>query len=357
MSDGLLLDDPMKINKDKSPIIYCHFGNSFYLEFILAVAIKSCPNRSVVVLGDRSNAWLKRTGAKHELLDDYLKKSRDYELFNTVFRLSGGTIFLDSINKSKTIVSGVSTCWTKFNFLKWIGLYEYLMAHQIDQCWFFDSDMLILADPSDTEYRLLANQVKWTYWNDLHQHQGWIGDVDILDNFIKNYIGLFRDGSVIERLENSEFLDNPSWGFTLMRAWDDFYQNVQKSHSGLLQESFQDNILVCLDAHDQRDSHKFYMSRHAWNGRSAKEIFYDKDGRLYARLAESDGFIPIACLSMSWVDPSLFRALRRVLRNKNMRHLGIRSLDEFKSHQVVELATNLLKRIRNRLFGHVRKGF
>ena len=75
--------------------------------------------------------------------------------------------------------------------------------------------MLILVDPSDTEDALLANQVKWTYWNELHQHQGWIGDVDVLDRFIKNFIHLFRDRSIIEKLEKSEFLDNPSWGFTL----------------------------------------------------------------------------------------------------------------------------------------------
>lgn len=217
--------------------------------------------------------------------------------------------------------------------------------------------MLILADPSDTEDALLANQVKWTYWNELHQHQGWIGDVDVLDRFIKHFIHLFRDRDVIEKLENSEFIDNPSWGFTLMRAWDDFYNCAHRGGSEWLQKDLRVGLLVYLDGTIENESYKLRKSRHAWSGRPAKEIFYDKDGRLFVRLAENDGFIPIAFLNLSWVDPSLLRPVQRVLGNKNMRHLGLHSLDGSKSHQATELATNLLRSIRNKLFGHVRKSF
>ncbi len=341
----------------KPPIIYCHFGNSFYLEFVLSQAVKNCPSRDIVILGDSSNAWLKKTGAKHELLEKYLRASRELEAFNEAFRLTGGSIFLDSINKSKTVVSGVDTCWTKFNFLKWIGLYEYLRSSEIESCWFFDSDMLVLSDPAKTEEIILRRNVKWTYWNELHQHQGWIGDPSIIDKFTKYFIYLFKDKTLIQKLEKTDFLHNPSWGFTLMRAWNEFRRSQDDSHSEWLQEMIPDGLLVYLDGTIEKELYSLHRSRHQWHGRSAKELFYDRSGRLYARLIDRDGFLPITLLNLSWADPELVSLIRHTQTVGQMRHYGLQSIDQLKKPQAVAGGTRLWRRFRTLITGHTRKGF
>jgi hypothetical protein len=341
----------------KPPIIYCHFGNSFYLEFVLSQAIKNCPGRDVILLGDASNLWLKKTGVKHELLEKYLGNSMALEAFNESFKLTGGSVFLDSINKSKTIVSGVSTCWTKFNFLKWIGLYEYLRGNEIEHCWFFDSDMLVISDPAKTEDVLLARSLKWTYWNDLHQHQGWIGDPSIIDSFVKHFIYLFRDKTLIQKLEETDFMQNPSWGFTLMRAWNEFHRRQDDGHSEWLQKMIPDSLLVYLDGTIENELYSLVRSRHRWQGRPAKEVFYDRKGSLFARLEGRDGFLPITFLNLSWADPELVSLIRRTQTVGSMSHYGLRSVDELKKPRAVTAGTRFWRRIRTRIIGHTRKGF
>ena len=86
----------------KPPLIYTHFGNSFYLRFVLERAVANLPDRKVILLGDKSNQWLERTGIIHVDTRQY-QTGNFYSSFQRNFRLIGGHNWLASVNARKTL--------------------------------------------------------------------------------------------------------------------------------------------------------------------------------------------------------------------------------------------------------------
>ena len=188
----------------KPPLIYTHFGNSFYLRFVLERAVANLPDRKVILLGDKSNQWLERTGIIHVDTRQY-QTGNFYSSFQRNFRLIGGHNWLASVNARKTSLSGVNVCWTEFNFKKWIYLYSFLSERCIDSCWFLDSDVLLVDSLDSLEKSTSLSSVDWTFWNTLHQQQGWIRSRLVVREFIEHFLDIFSDKSRLSSIEYSLF--------------------------------------------------------------------------------------------------------------------------------------------------------
>lgn len=62
----------MKMNNSRNPIIFCHYGNSDYLEYTLRQVKLTNPNNRVILLGDEKNKSIAEIAhVEHYLFKDY----------------------------------------------------------------------------------------------------------------------------------------------------------------------------------------------------------------------------------------------------------------------------------------------
>ena len=94
----------------RTPIIFCHFGNSNYLPYVLEVARLFNPEKEIFFLGDQTNKWLeKKIRIRHLFFAKY-DYGKEIETFNRVYRLVQG-------KKHRHIRHGKD--WVYFVFKRW----------------------------------------------------------------------------------------------------------------------------------------------------------------------------------------------------------------------------------------------
>ena len=98
----------------EAPIIFCHFGNSNYLQYTLESAKIHNPEKQVVLLGDNENSELaKRIGVSFYNYDDF-KSSNYYKEFDKVYTPIQGKKHMQFRGK---------TDWLKFVFARWFFVF------------------------------------------------------------------------------------------------------------------------------------------------------------------------------------------------------------------------------------------
>lgn len=315
------------------PLIFLHIGDIFYLKYTLKSAVHHNPNTPVILIGDHYNKKYERLGVKHFNFHDYLD-SDDVKEFYKVYKLIGGTRFIE-INESK------GYDWTKYNFLKWFAIRNFLQKNNYSSCWTFDSDNIILCDLNSKNY--FFEHLDCTARPNFSMIIGKINSIRVLDHYCSHIIELFKDESFL-KAQAKDFIITPAYGFTMMRAFMDFYKkhktvykidSYQREHQNTI---FLDVLLLNKD-------NKFELEPELCNHREIKKL-YSNSGKLFVRKKDENTFINLNSVDLSWVPEYYFKKIISLSINKRRKH--------FNTPQPISIKKTLDYTIRN-LFYKLRK--
>ena len=273
-----------------SPIIFIHRTNSDYLKYTIQLAKISNPEKEIFFLGDTENAYLSKFGAKHFLFSDY-DNGEKIENFHKVFKIVAGS----QHGREK---------WLKFVFQRWYHICNFIEAHEIESFWTFDSDTLILTDLSLWENRLskydCTEQCEGMCMN------GFVSNKKVVYGYVKKMNELFVRNNYIKKQE-ADFVLNPTYAYTEMRAYETYKQeeNLKTIHIGSVQEEsiFDD----CLCYADEMETYNFLLY-----GNKLKTIYWRMDGIFFFKHEQSNKFIRINTLNMSWVPTYLYSRIIKI---------------------------------------------
>ncbi len=127
------------------PIVFIHYGDCSYLKYTLKSAKLFNPEKRVILIGDKTNKYYsEKYNIEHYFFDNYTELKEIKEL-EKAYKIVGGADF-ERMNKSKG-----GKDWTKFNFIKWGVLYNFVVSQKIGKLWTFDSDTLIISNLKQKE--------------------------------------------------------------------------------------------------------------------------------------------------------------------------------------------------------------
>jgi hypothetical protein len=110
------------------PIIFLHKSNSDYLPYSLGQAKSSNPHSTVYLLGDQTNAVY--DFAQHYHMRDYFEGARR---------------FAEIYRHYSTIGADLELIW----FQRWFVLRDFLHAHNLQECLYLDSDVMLYTDVTE----------------------------------------------------------------------------------------------------------------------------------------------------------------------------------------------------------------
>lgn len=290
------------------PIIFIHFGDSWYLKNILICAKKFNPNTSIILLGDNENKNIALG------LDIEFKYYEDYGSDNNFYNLKNNYIHIGSAPK-----------WAHykhhFNIMRWPRLYDFATKMQIKSCWYFDSDTLICRDLSKIE-----NYYNRKYYvvNRIDGSTTLINDIEYLrllceiiykyiknEDFINYHKSMIIEKRKIGKLHNlcdMSFIEKLT-DLKIRNEADDF------SYPIILNNKF--SIFDWKITVPFPDQLKDYPFRFEMENKKKKIIFIDK--KPYLKRLQLDQINPLIranTLNMSWIDSTFF--------NKVLSNLGLK---------------------------------
>ena len=279
-----------------APIIFIHYGDSYYLKYTLESAVVSNPGKHVILLGDPANAHYAALGIEHCKFADY-SSGAELVLFDKVYQFIAGR---EHQRKE----------WTRFVFRRWFNIYCFILARGYQRFWTFDSDTLILSDLSLQEQKFAAydctEQCSGTCMN------GLITNTRVVKGYLDLINSLFVRRSFL-RNERKCFRYYPKYAFTEMKAYV-----VYREESGIRRirlstiidgESFLDSICT-IDEHRRfffDDDYEIYNDK-VWRF-DLKKIYLRSDGTILFLHKASGRLVKMNTINMSWTPGWLIRAL------------------------------------------------
>ena len=116
-------------------IIITHRGNPPHLKYVLSQIAHTNPDANIILMGDESNKNCRFT--KHVFLKDYWNMAND---FAQVY----------------THLNSTSVEYELFCYQRWFCVYEYMKAHNLEDVFSLDSDVLVYDNLNDL-HELLKN--------------------------------------------------------------------------------------------------------------------------------------------------------------------------------------------------------
>jgi len=111
-------------------IVFIHYGDSDYLEFVFRLASKFNQGGNVFLLGDANNIRYQQFGIKHD----------EFKKYNT------GKLSNKFIDRYKCLSNIGNNHKVTFDFHRWFILHNFMIDNNFDRCWYFDSDTFICCD-------------------------------------------------------------------------------------------------------------------------------------------------------------------------------------------------------------------
>ena len=281
---------------NNSPIIFCHFGVSNYLRITLLSAKISNPNKKIYLLGDYENEYLaKGIGINHIYFNQF-ESAVSITEFNNKFQFVAG-------------ISHGRLEWTKFVFIRWFYVNEFIMQNNIHSFWHFDSDNLIVADLSQFESR-------FSQFDNTEQCggiciNGYISTSQITQLYTKHIIDLFNDIDFLNE-QKIKCENNSSFAFTEMAAYNHFKIKYNLNTTRL-------NCFECGDTFDDclASSDNMEQSIELYNGYKIKSIYIGSQNQFYFKHAVSKKYIKVNSFNLSWMPYLLiFRLFALFCRSK-----------------------------------------
>jgi hypothetical protein len=278
------------------PLIFLHIGDIFYLKYTLRSAVFHNPNTEVILIGDRYNKKYEHLGVKHFNFHGYLDTD-DIKEFDQVYKLIGGTRFIE-INRSK------GYDWTKYNFLKWFVLRNFLRQHNYTSCWTFDSDNMLLCDLNSKDY--FFQNLDCTVRPAFSMIMGKINNTGVLEDYCKVIIDLFKNSTFLNK-QKEEFLKEPKFGYTMMRAFMEFYLAFKHKYAIDTLEKEIDNELF-LDIILRTAPSKYELSGKKECDKSV--LLLKNDGNnIFVQQTGSIENIRLNSVDLSWVPEYYFKKI------------------------------------------------
>lgn len=321
----------------QNPIIFIHYGNSFYLKYVLLSAKRSNPDKAIILLGDSENEEYKNLGIKHIYFQKY-DQCDQINQFNKVYKLIAGKEH--NYNKYRG-----TDFWVDFVFRRWLYISEFVKEFKVASFWTFDSDNILLDDLRKIE-PLIANYDCSTQCSNMCLN-GYIPNSIIVHNYTKEIINLFQDKEFIERQE-LEMIKHPKFAYTEMRAFDEFRrrQRVKSIHLA----HFSDKYVFddCLCSNDKN------LQSFSYNGVTTKQI-YQNGLNFYFLDLSNYNYIKTFNLNLSWLEEYHFRKICFLFQfNRFFIIEKIRKIFHFfyknEKYKPISFKKNMLERIFFKLY-------
>jgi hypothetical protein len=285
-----------------SPIIFCHYGNSNYLEYTLLLAKYYNSGKKIYLLGDKSNQFIaQRAGIVHIPFEKYD---------------NCGSI-LDFKNKYKFIAGNKHgrSEWTQFVFLRWFYIREFLNDYDIKSFWHFDSDNFIAIDLAEKE-KYFQNFDNTEQCGGICLN-GYISSSKIVTLYTNHILDLFCDNDYIKR-QMLKCDDNETFAFTEMAAYNDFKQKYKPTTVRLNDSKFNDTFDDCLAMSDGME-----IGNVNYNNHKIKVIYIGPNNLLYFKCATSNRYIKVNSLNLSWMPFVVIKRSFYLILRKEFCFLGL----------------------------------
>ena len=269
---------------NNSPIIFCHYGCSNYLELTLYAAKFTNPQKKVYLIGDISNLKVaKKVGVFHV-------EFKQFDITNSVKQFNNNFKFIAGSKHGRLE-------WTKFVFLRWFYINEFICQNQINSFWHFDSDNFILSDLSEKEN--IFKQYDNTEQCGGICLNGFISCSKIIHLYTKHILDLFDNDNYLNAQRN-KCLINDDFAFTEMAAYNDFKKVFKLNSIRLNNSDFGDTFDDCLASSDG-----MIQTNESYNGYRIKEIYLNRSNEIYFKMISSENYIKVNSINFSWLPFSI----------------------------------------------------
>jgi hypothetical protein len=263
-----------------APIIFCHYGMSSYLRFTLLSSKLSNPDKNIYLLGDEENEMLcHEIGVKHVNFSQF-DNSQLVLKFHESFRFISGK----KHGREE---------WTKFVFLRWFYICEFIYLYEIDSFWHFDSDNLIVANLFQKE--LIFNKFDTTEQCGGLCMNGYISSKKITQLYVHHILELFNDIDFL-KIQKEKCEINESFAFTEMAAYNHFKKVLKINSVRLNNFENGDTFDDCI-AFDDGMAH----TKEKYNGYTIKEIYINANNEFYFKLNSTENYIKVNSINLSWM--------------------------------------------------------
>lgn len=278
---------------ESAPLVFVHYGDSYYLRYTLEAAVLFNPDKQVVLLGDRHNAHYQSLGVAHVDYERYAE-GHEIDVFDRVYQYTAGALH-------------GRQDWTRFVFRRWFIMHNYFRAHDIHRFWTFDSDTLIVTRISGHEHKFAAagstEQCSGICMN------GYIADVRLVQRYVDKINELFMRQDFM-REQHASARELPSYAYTEMNAYIAFRDEAGlapvRLGSIIDGETFLDSICTV-------EEHKVYLDDDEYEtydakvwGHELKKVFLRADGEMFVLHRASRRMVKLNSINMSWAPDWLF---------------------------------------------------
>jgi len=283
-----------------TPLITCHYGNSYYLPYVFKCVNRTNPGREIILLGDDSNRWL---ADELDITHYYFKKYNRGNLvseFEDNYRLIQGEEHVNDKGGDKD--------WINFVFKRWFYIEQFVSEQGIQSFWHFDTDTMVLDD-------LTRHEQKYQDYDCTEQcngicMNGFIGNPAVVTQYLKKINDIFQREELLHQQQQEFDRKNPGFAFTEMRAYQIFKEEEHISTYHLAEpmdgEVFDDSL----------GNVENYESEKNGKGRKIKKIYLDNYGRFYGKKLDSGVSIRFITLNMSRVQEDYYyKVLRHITTN------------------------------------------
>lgn len=268
------------------------------MRYILEAAVRFNPDKRVILLGDEAIDRYTYLGVEHHKFADYDYGER-IQYFDSVYRFVAGEERQYAFKE-------------KFFFRRWFLMYNFVTQQEIESFWTFDSDTLIVTNLADEEYRFAS--VDCTEQCNGWCMNGYIRVRGVVAGYLDKISELFTRDEYLEQ-QQRDFVDNPKWGFTEMRAYWTYKheEDVNSVHLGqIIDGATYDDCL--FNAHDMETYPIQFKGR-----TTLKKIFLEPQGRIYVKHLPSQSYVRLNSLNLSWLPDVFFsRLLNHVKKQPHM---------------------------------------
>ncbi len=281
------------MQKNTIPLILIHYGDSFYLKYVVNCFKLTNPKKTIWFLGDENNTYLAKYGVNHININKY-SQSETVKLFNDSFQLIAGTQFNYGKNNG-------TDYWARFVFMRWFIIYECAKDLGIDQFWTFDSDNMVVRDLSTVEDDMLkyncTTQCNGSCMN------GFVNGLATVKGYLDKIILLFNDDDYLNR-QKKDMIKHPNFAFTEMRAFAEYKKSstIKTIHLQSLDNGgyiFDDCLITSkLNTTFELDS---YLKK------NIKSVYFYK--KKFCFKLKTGELVQAMNFNLSWVDDFIFRII------------------------------------------------
>ncbi len=283
----------------KPPILFCHYGTTDYLSYVLSCARSNNQDKEIVLIGDDENRSVAEREGIYHIPFRTLNHGDKIEQFERHYELIDGEDHV-SFRGGRD--------WVKFVFKRWFFVERFVEQNGIDRFWHFDSDNMLLDTLSVHEKKF--DGVDCTTQCNGKCMNGFVSNSSIVQRYTEKIIELFGREEYLAEQKREFREEHPEFAFTEMRAFETFVEeeNVETKRLNTIVdgESFDD--CICQQHGYEMESLDDY--------RKIKVVTLGEGGRFYCW--KNGKKVEMISLNLSWVPTKVFEVVHQHSTENNL---------------------------------------